>query len=146
MSKPKAAPKAKKRAPEPEPDNVLLRERDLGVAAIETSTGEVPIGKFSDGYHTFDELYAHRTELFLALCRWVNAFGTESPWRSKLHSDGSAIEGWFVAGIGYAPGKQISYHLPLAKWGACEFMQTFERAPEYDGHTPADVVERLKTL
>jgi hypothetical protein len=99
----------------------------------------------SDGYHTFGELYAHRIELFIALCRVMNRL-KQHVWKSRLHSDGSAIDDWFVLGIGIHSGHQITYHLPEHKWGECSFAHTMERAPEFDGHTASDVLERLKTL
>lgn len=108
----------------------------------------------SDGYHTFDELYAHRIALFIALaslCRRQELKVGEFPdqpfvWRSKLHSDGTMFENWFVMGIGSFKGQQITYHLPISNWEETNFAQTLENAPEWDGHTPADVIERLKTL
>lgn len=98
-------------------------------------------GKISDGSHTFDELYEHRHALFIALCyeRQENT----KVWRSKLHSDGSFLPGWFVLGLGKQKGYQITYHLPLSKWEITNFAETLERAPEYDGHSSQDVLERL---
>ncbi len=105
------------------------------------------IGEVSDGYHTFNELYDHRITLFLALCKVIDAQETGPyVWRSRLHSDGTAFDGWFVAGIGTAPGEQITYHLPLSRWGECEWMDTRERAPDFDGHTSADVLARLRGI
>lgn len=99
----------------------------------------------SDGYHTMDELYAHRIELWIAMLR--NMSGAKAlPWRSKLHSDGKGYDGWFVLGQGYAPGEQITYHIPMDRWGSCGFAETLERAPEWDGHTAADVLKRLEAL
>jgi hypothetical protein len=106
----------------------------------------INMGLISDGYHTFDELYSHRVQLFIALCKHLDYSGREWPWRSKLHSDGSSFEGWFVLGLYKKPGEQITYHLPMSKWDECRFAETLERAPEWDGHTSADVLERLKTL
>lgn len=102
-----------------------------------------------DGYHTFDELYEHRHTLWIALCRtWDtdNESYTHRPWRSKIHSDGSKYEGWFLLGIGKEPKKQISYHLPISKWEETSFAETLDKAPEFDGHTSDDVLERLKKL
>jgi hypothetical protein len=105
-------------------------------------------GSISDGYHTFDELYDHRITLFIALCAEVDArTSTGYVWRSKLHSDGSAIDGWFVMGIGTAPGKQITYHLPLSRWDETDWLGTEnERAPDFDGHSSADVLARLRGM
>lgn len=105
----------------------------------------------SDGYHTFDELYDHRIELYIALCRTLERvkYGESVRrlvWRSKVHSDGSVMEGWFILGIGIEEGKQITYHLPLARWNDTDFAFDLERAPEWDGHTSADVLERIKTI
>ena len=99
-----------------------------------------------DGYHSFDELYDHRVTLFIALCRIGAKIGRANIWRSKLHSDGSSFAGWFVLGIHKGIGKQITYHLPLSKWEETGFAETLEKAPEFDGHTPDDVLERLSTL
>lgn len=110
-------------------------------------------GKTSDGYHTFDELYDHRITLFLALCSEIDARiggavhgDEEHVWRSKLHSDGSAIEGWFIVGIGTKPGSQITYHLPLERWDETNFITSRARAPAFDGHTSADVLARLRRM
>ena len=106
-------------------------------------------GDISDGSHTFDELYEHRFALWIVFCREVASnpeyvLGPKSKvWRSRLHSDGSHYDGWFLLGIGKNPGEQITYHLPNDKWGCCEFAQTLDNAPQFDGHTSADVIDRL---
>lgn len=108
-----------------------------------------------DGYHTFEELYEHRVALFIALCRriWVgheDTLGYEGShyhvWRSALHSDGTMFDGWFIMGVSKLPGRQITYHLPMSQWGECSFADTLGRAPEWDGHTPADVLTRITNL
>src|SRR5262245_21988552 len=98
----------------------------------------------SDGYHTFNELYEHRFELFIALCRL--ALPDYYVWRSRQHHDGSMFEGWFILGINTQPGKQITYHLPLSRWDDILGIETLDRAPEWDGHTAEDVLKRLRTL
>ena len=109
-------------------------------------------GKISDGYHTFDELYEHRIVLFIALCKalWIDPqyqTGQKSHvWRSLKHSDGSSFNGWFVMGIGKERGEQITYHLPMSKWEETEFAPTLDFAPNFDGHTPEDVLKRLSAL
>jgi hypothetical protein len=102
----------------------------------------------SDGYHSFDELYDHRFTLFIALCRALAKAGPghQFVWRSKLHADGTMYEGAFIMGIGKQRGKQITYHLPLARWEEIDFAETLNRAPEWDRHTPQDVISRLKAL
>jgi hypothetical protein len=104
------------------------------------------IEDISDGYHTFSELYEHRIALFIAFCFCSKKNCDRLVWRSKKHSDNSSFKEWFIMGIGEEKGKQITYHLPLKKWNDCDFAQTLDKAPEFDGHTSADVLKRLKNL
>lgn len=96
------------------------------------------IGETSDGYHTFNELYEHRHALFMAF----SAMKGHASWKSRLHDDGSKMDGWFIAGITLPLG-MISYHLPDRLWSTCPGIER-ERGPKWDGHTSADVVDRLK--
>lgn len=109
------------------------KERDPGVP-----------GKISDGYHTFDELYDHRITLFIALCRHVCQYRTV--WRTEYHSNGEKIDGWFLLGVNTQMGEQITYHIPMRRWDECKFASKADRAPAFDGHTSADVIDRLKKL
>lgn len=118
--------------------------------------------KVSDGYHTFGELYDHRIQLWITVCKlWLrNAQRYDEGqlnyfkplWRTKVHSDGSTFDGWFLLGISKynllteKQEEQLTYHLPISKWDECNFAYTLDKAPEYDGHTSVDVLERLKTL
>lgn len=105
-----------------------------------------------DGYHTFDELYDHRITLFIALCEVVAAGGfykNPQVWRSKKHSDGKLCFGTgtqFVLGMNKEVNKQITYHIPVERWDQTDFAETLEQAPEWDGHTSEDVLNRLKYL
>jgi len=98
-------------------------------------------GKVSDGYHTFDELYDHRCLLFIALMKAYPGLS----WLSPAHHDGSAIDGWFVAGI-LLPGGMITYHLPdkFHDLAVDAGVKILHRAPEWDGHTSKDVLQRLE--
>ena len=117
-------------------------------------TLDIPAGvEVSDGYHTFTELYEHRCTLWITLCRAlkllnVNRSSRPEPvvWRSRAHSDGSQMVGWFVLGFGQLQGEQITYHLPEVRWEETSWAQTWDKAPEYDRHTSDDVLERLKSL
>lgn len=109
-----------------------------------TVSGEMR--SLSDGYHTFDELYEHRIALFIALCA-IERLKTDIPvWKSKLHSDGSSFDGWFILGMFEEAGKQITYHLPIDRWDDCNFAVTMDKAPEWDGHTSHDVLTRIKQI
>lgn len=112
----------------------------------------------SDGFHTFDELYDHRVNLYMLLCGTISLMNQAAidrgsvenipVWRSKNHSDGEPAFGgeWFVLGLFKNPGEQITYHLPIKEWDRCSFAETLEKAPEFDGHTAADVLERIRAL
>ena len=65
-------------------------------------------------------------------------------WRSKIHSDGSSYDGWFILGINKEAGEQITYHIPIERWGETDFAETLEKAPEWDGHNSDGVIDRLK--
>jgi len=111
-----------------------------------TITGDVTV---SDGYHTMDELYAHRIELWITVCRMSQADPArqhEYVWRSKRHSDGGGHPGWFLLGMTLANGRQLSYHLPESRWDDTAFAHEMDCAPKFDGHTSADVLARLKDL
>lgn len=128
-----------------------MRHLDLNeIIKASSATKELDTNLISDGYHTFGELYDHRIALFIALARKYRDLMLEERadpevWKSKKHHDGSSWDGWFIMGIGKERGKQISYHLPISDWGRIE-CEELEAAPEWDGHTPADVVERLLKL
>jgi hypothetical protein len=49
-------------------------------------------------------------------------------------------------GINTEQGEQISYHLPDKYWNETSMVSTLDKAPEWDGHTSTDVLERLKQL
>lgn len=126
-----------------------LRKKSFEVVVTEKNI------TMSDGFHTFDELYEHRITLYIALAKQLGQIEDEADehgmpehlvWRSKLHSDGSSFDGWFILGIDKNKGEQITYHLPLSKWEETNFAETLELAPEWDGHSSADVLERLKKL
>lgn len=97
----------------------------------------------SDGYHTFGELYEHRIVNYIALCKQVR----DKVWMSQRHSDESMWDGWFLLGINTEPGTQITYHLPMKYWDLCkEVFNEIECAPEFDGHTSDDVLNRIINL
>lgn len=91
-----------------------------------------------DNYHTMDELYDHRTVLFAAICRIYR----NRSWKSKLHSDGTGEDGWFIAGI-ETPYGQVTYHQKIEYWNMF-VCKELPKAPLYDGHTPQQALERLK--
>ena len=96
-------------------------------------------GDLSDGYHTYNELYSHRMILFSIIC---NTHPSRA-WKSKLHSDGTMFDGYFVVGIDTIQG-QFTYHYEMKHWDKFN-VKELKKAPEYDGHTPSDIT-RLYSL
>lgn len=79
----------------------------------------VPVtGATSDGYHTFDELY---------------------------HHDGTMYDGMFIVGID-TPAGPATYHYDVEPYWDMFPCRVLDRAPEWDGHTPDDAIERIGTL
>jgi hypothetical protein len=95
-------------------------------------------GSTSDGYHTFDELYEHRTLLLAAFLE------DNDGWISDQHSDGTMFDGMFIAGTELMNGKQITYHQDMKYWPYFLNCRILDRAPAWDGHTSQDVVDRFK--
>lgn len=115
--------------------NLMIKVKDA------MSYGNSSIGSLSDGYHTFDELYAHRNMLFAVLCNLCDEARWMKSWKSKRNSDGSVWAGWFVAGIG--DGK-VTYHMPMSMW---DYVNVSEiSVGKWDGHTSEQVLNRLPGL
>lgn len=121
----------------------------ITVEAVNGLIKSVDSNLVSDGYHTFGELYEHRIVNYMALCKFLSIHETNNHyvWMSRKHSNGSIWDGWFILGIDTAPGNQITYHLPESKWAECRvFADEIEQAPEWDGHTSEQVLQRIDNL
>lgn len=102
---------------------------------------ENKIGEFSDGYHTFNELYHHRAILFSVIC---NA-NKQLAWKSKLHDDGTMYDGMFIVGIN-TPEGQATYHYDIDPyWDKFDVIE-LEKAPKWDGHSPDEAIKRIESL
>lgn len=122
-------------------DTIIHGESDTLNRLADLIEPEQVTGETSDGYHTFNELYDHRAALFSALCSAYR----DKAWKSMMHSDGNMFEGMFVVGID-TPGGQATYHYYIDPWWDVFDVPELERAPEFDGHTSSDVIDRIKTL
>lgn len=98
------------------------------------------IGTFSDGFHTFDELYHHRAVLTAVA---FNAH-KDIAWKSKKHHDpdDEMYDGMFVVGMD-TPFGQVTYHYDIEPYWDMFHVEELECAPEWDGHTSAEAAERL---
>lgn len=103
------------------------------------------IDKISDGYHTFGELYRYRMLYNAALFNTFAANETVPVYKSYKHSDGEDCFGgkWFIV-VANLPTGQISNHYENRYWDLFKVPE-LSRAPEYDGHTPAEAADRLES-
>lgn len=93
----------------------------------------------SDGYHTMDELYYHRTVLFSVIAN----LHRDRSYKSWKHEDGSMFDDMFIAVIKTANG-DYSYHCDAKYWDLFKIPER-EFAEKWDGHLPKDV-DRLFSL
>lgn len=95
-----------------------------------------------DGYHTHAELYRYRMLYNAHAAKGWLAAGVPvvKSWR---HSDGVECfgGGWFIV-TATLPSGQVSNHYEAADWDLFHVPEV-DRAPEWDGHTPADAADRL---
>ena len=101
----------------------------------------VSMGEFSDGYHTFNELYHHRAVLFAMIC---NSY-PRLAWKSKLHDTGDMFDGMFIVGIN-TPEGQATYHYDVEPYWDMFCVTELERAPKWDGHSPAEAIDRIAKM
>lgn len=104
-------------------------------------------GETSDGYHTFNELYAYREAYNAALFNeWAIHYPEYLVHKSWKHSDGEDCfgGGWFIV-MAQLPTGQISNHYEAKHWDDFQIPEMSLAAP-YDGHTPQEALERLQKL
>lgn len=112
--------------------------------AIDVAARDGRMGKVSDGYHTFDELYYHRGVLFAVICNLY----PELSWKSKQHHDhknNPMYDGMFIVGID-TPEGPATYHYDLDPFWNIFNIKEIEEAPEWDGHTPGEAIRRIRTF
>ena len=133
------------------------------------------IGELSDGYHTYDELYEFRKMYNAVLFNeWaINyyeilkdyedidvktldpeiqnflniikpKYNVHKSWR---HHDGELCfgGGWFIVSA-MLPTGLISNHYKAEDWDLFQVPEVEKALYEFDGHTPQDVLIRLKSL
>ena len=121
-------------------------------------------GGYSDGYHTFDKLYEFR-KIYNAVLfnEWAKQQKVNPKWaievdqpvtlpkydvhKSWRHHDGELCfgGGWFIV-VAILPTGQISNHYKAEDWELFKIPFLEKAKFEFDGHTPQDVIDRLKSL
>ncbi len=114
-------------------------------------------GNYSDGYHTFNELYEFRKMYNAALFNeWAMDYAMGSGvmpgpkydiHKSWRHHDGELCfgGGWFIV-VAMLPTGQISNHYKAEDWDLFKIPEKEKALYPFDGHTSQDVIQRLKDL
>lgn len=99
------------------------------------------VGDVSNGYHTFNELYHHRAILFATICNMHPYLC----WKSTKHFEGDMFDGMFIVGIN-TPKGPATYHYDIDPYWDMFDVTVLDNAPKWDGHTPDDALDRIKSL
>lgn len=118
---------------------ISLMNRKLATRRKESP--KISYGEISDGYHTFNALYHQRAILFSVIC---NQF-PDKCFKSFRHSDGTMFENMFIVGI-ETPKGNFTYHFDTQPYWEYFNVPEVDAAPEWDGHTEDDALERLYSL
>lgn len=108
--------------------------------------------ELSDGWHTFNDLYEFR-KLYNAVLfnEWASHTSAGEPTynvhKSICHNDGELCfgGGWFIV-VAILPTGQISNHYKIEDWDLFKVPIKDKALYPFDGHTPDDVLIRLRDL
>jgi hypothetical protein len=142
--------------------DTFIRENTLPESPIDRgqeiidNTPEEFKGNYSDGYHTFNELYEFRLQYNAALFNEWASYKIEGLLQEKYnvhkswkHSDGEYCFGpekeWFIVSA-MLPTGLISNHYKAEHWDLFKVPEVEKAMFEYDGHTAQDVLTRLRAL
>lgn len=105
------------------------------------------IENFSDGYHTFNELYEFRKLYNALLFKEWKKNGKYEVYKSKRHYNGEECFGgdWFIV-VAILPTGQISNHYKMKDWDLFDIPEYEKSKYEFDGHTSQDVLKRLEGI
>ena len=126
----------------------MADERDLKHFA-EMANENKPKFKFENSMKHFNELYEFRKIYNAALFNEWAKFDIPqyNVHKSIRHHDGEYCfgGGWFIV-VAVLPTGQISNHYELKDWDLFKIPAKDRALFEFDGHTSADVVARLRCL
>lgn len=108
-------------------------------------SGELKPGSVSDGYHTFDELYEFRKVYNAALFNEWYASGRVEVYKTYRDSEGNLFDNgdWFLV-VAILPTGQISNHYAKEDFELFKIPEEPQSPYEFDGHTPQDVLQRIR--
>ena len=104
-------------------------------------------GDYSDGYHSFNELYEFRKTYNSALFNEWSKQGKYNVHKSEKHFEGDICfgGGWFIV-VAVLPTGQISNHYELKDWELFKCEEVSKAKFPFDGHTSKDVITRLNAM
>lgn len=113
------------------------------------------LNELRDEYHSIGELYefrkAYNALLFNTWAKYEGWNGQVIPQydvhKSWKHYDEELCfgGGWFIV-VAILPTGQITNHYKAEDWDLFQIPAVEKAKYEYDGHTPADTLERMKQL
>ena len=134
---------------------VVVEYDSIKQAGLPPDTKLERINELSDGYHTYDELYEFR-KMYNAVL--FNEWASHEGWNGQItpkynvhkswkHNDGELCfgGGWFIVSA-MLPTGLISNHYKAEDWDLFQVPEVEKALFEFDGHTGADVLKRLKAL
>jgi len=117
-----------------------MKYKTVSVTELELPAG-VEAGNVSDGFHTFNELYAHRVSLFMLILM----MNKDKAFKTYKNKEGEEWKGWCIVGLDTKYG-QITYHIPDKHYDSLKGITEKERNHDYDGHDADEVQKRLDKL
>lgn len=122
-------------------------------------------GEYSDGYHSFNELYDFRKVLhallfnqwakidsvktFYGKDKFLEGYIDDTPkhnvHKSMKHHDGELCfgGGWFIV-VAELPTGQITNHYKMEDWDLFKIPESPKALIPFDGHTSKDVLKRMQ--
>jgi len=105
------------------------------------------VDRLNEQEETIQELYDFRLIYNALLFNEWAKHDTIEVYKSKKHSDGElCFDGeWFVV-VAILPDGQITNHYHIKYWDYFQIKEYPQVKDEFDGHTPIDVLNRLKSM
>lgn len=105
------------------------------------------LDELSDGYHTFKQLYDQRALLLAVLMSTdYNGENIFHCWKSLKHNDPNfpMYEDMFIVGgtLPHVYNGDFTFHIDIGWWYKFK-VEILDKAPEYDGHSVEDVMDRI---
>ena len=120
---------------------IILQENNSENYYDEKGLGDL----LNEQEETIQELYDFRLIYNALLFNEWSKHDTIEVYKSKKHSDGElCFDGeWFVV-VAILPTGQITNHYHIKYWDYFQIKEYPQVKDEFDGHTPIDVLNRLK--